>query len=159
MMLDGRVLDADRVDLPVFSLAPGEHTFYQFDSWGPLNTSTETFEAASKYLVFVDQGWTWETGSRLVDLHITDDGFGFDPYWGLVFTGKVINDSGGPVNGTQVLVVVREKRAGLVAVGSTSLYPEIDAGGRADYEVVVEVGTDFDLGAFEYELFAKGELP
>jgi len=156
----GLVLDVDRVDLPVFSLAPGEHAFYNFDSWGPLSTSPGAFETASKYLIFVDQGWTWETGSRVVDLAYSDGGFEFDPYWGLVFNGEVINDSGDLVNGGQVVVVTREKESGaLLAVGSATLFDEIPAGGRADYEVIVEVGMDFDLSAFQYDLIAMGEVP
>lgn len=156
----GNVLDADDLDLPVYSIAPGERMFFDFDDWYPLNTVEGLSVQADTYGIQIDHNWTWETDTTYVDLAVTDGGFEYDPYWGLTFTGKVVNNTGVNVNSGEVIVVLRDKVTdGLLAMGYVTLYDGIPAGSSADYEVLVEVASDFDLEGFEFTVFAKGELP
>jgi hypothetical protein len=72
----------------------------------------------------------------------------------------VVNNTGVNVNSGEVIVVLRDKMTdSLQAMGYVTLYDGIPAGSSADYEVLVEVASDFDLEGFEVTVFAKGELP
>lgn len=156
---NNNVLDASHDDMPLTALAPGESTYYDFYSWIPIKYTEGLAIQADSYIVQVDYGWTWETDTRYKDLAVTDNGFE-ESFWGVSFTGQVANNSGDVLESGKVLVILRSKETGeLLAMGYTSLYDDIPAGGTADYEVVVEVDEDLDLESFDYSIIAVGEIP
>jgi hypothetical protein len=154
------VLDAEKTDVPVYALAPGEHMFYDFTDWYPIDDSEGLYEKMDTYVVQVEPGWTWDTDTQYVDLSFTDDGFEYDSFWGLTFTGQVVNDSGQTITGGIVLVPLRDKQTGeLLAMGYQTIYDDIEPGGSQDYEVMVEISEDLDLEGFDYVVIVRGELP
>jgi len=156
----GDILDADSLDLPVYSVAPGELMYYDFDSWNALNGAGDSDSPVYSYKIFTDYGWTWETDTVYATLSTLDGGFKYDPYWGVTFSGQVMNDSGASVEGGAVIIALRDKASGdLLAVGSEYLFDLIPANGKLDYEVLVDVTTDFDPDSFNYEILALGEAP
>jgi hypothetical protein len=156
----GNVLDAEDVDLPVYSVAAGERMFFDFNGWYPLNTVDGLAAQADTYVIQTDSNWTWETETTYADLDVNDGGFEYDPFWGLTFTGSVINNTGVSANSGEVIVVLRDKESdSLLAMGYISLWDEIPPGSTMDYEVFVEIESDFNLEGFDFVVIAKGELP
>jgi len=156
----GNVLDASYVDIPLYSLAPGELSYYDFYSWYPLNESEGLADQAETYVIQVDYGWTWDTDTVYQDIPYTDNGYEYDSFWGLTFTGQVTNDTGAILDGGKVMVVLHNIETGeLIAMGYETLFDEIPEGGSLDYEVLVEIADDLNMDSFEYTVVAKGELP
>ena len=126
----GIVLDASYVDLPLLSLAPGELSYYDFYNWYPLNYAEGLADQAETYIVQVEYGWTWDTDTVYQDIPYIDNGYEYDSFWGLTFTGDVTNDTGDLLDGGKVMVVLRHIETGeLIAMGYETLFDEIPAGG------------------------------
>jgi hypothetical protein len=156
----GNVLDADDVDLPVYSVAGGERMFFDFDGWYALNSVEGLAALSDSYVIQADTNWTWKTETTYVDLDVNDGGFEYDPFWGFTFTGTVVNNTGVSANSGEVIVVLRDDESGsLLAMGYTSLWDEIPTGSTMNYEVFVEIEPDFNLEGFDFSVIAKGELP
>ena len=155
----GDVIDAASLDTALTSLAPGETVPYDFDFWGPLNYTGSLFDSADSYSVQIDPYWSWTTDVELLDLTTAGDSNTFDETQG-TFTGQVVNNSGGPIAGAKVIVVLHDKATGAaVAMGYTSLSDEMADGAAADYTVYVPIESGFDVNSAEFTLIVKGEHP
>ena len=156
---EGKVVDAAYIDLPINALAPGETSPYDFDYWGPLNTSSSLFDAAETYSIQVDAYWTWETDTELIDLTTQNDTNTFDDF-GATFTGEVVNGSGGPIASAIVVVYLVDKQSNVVvATDYTYLYEEIADGKTLEYTIYLDPEVDFDPDSAEYYIIVKGQRP
>ena len=153
------VLDADTVDLPIYALAPGETISYNFQNWTALNNVSDLAQNSARYTVQWDPGWTWDTQYTYIDLPYSDAGYEYDDFWGLVFKGKVSNNSGGSVSSATIVINIRDAAGNLLFTDDAGVYEEIPDGGSADYEVTIPIELNFDTTNLIYEIIAKGELP
>ena len=155
---DGNVIDAASLSVPVH-VAPGETVPCDLDTWGPLNYTEGFVDHSDSYVVQWDPYWTWDADSEYIDLPTTGDDNVFDEYQG-TFTGQVLNDSGGPIGYTTVIVSLRDAGTGeLIATDYTTIWDEIPDGESAEYEVYVDIESELDVDSIEYFLMVKGERP
>jgi hypothetical protein len=156
---EGNVVDASSLTLPINALKPGEFSPYDFDFWGPSNSTGGLLDSADSYSVQVDAYWTWETTTELFDLTTANDTNEFDEFGG-TFTGQVVNNSGGPVDSVTVVVYLVDKESGeIVVTDYTYLFEEIADGGTLDYTVYLDPEDGFDINTAEYFILVKGERP
>ncbi len=155
---EGNVIDASTQDIFV-SAAPGETLPFDFDSWGPLNTSTDASARASTYSVQWDPYWTWESSSDTVNLTTQNDNNQYDDFQG-IFTGEVVNDSGGSLTSAIVIVSLYDQASGeIIATDFTGVWEEIPEGDSFSYTATIDLEPDFDPQSVEYVIIVKGELP
>lgn len=154
---DGNAIDAASLSVPIY-VGPGETVPCDLDGWGPMNYTEGFADLGDNYVVQWDPYWTWETDSEYIDLPTTGDDNVFDEYQGS-FTGQVLNDSGGPIGYTTVIVSLRDIGGELIATDYTSIWDEIPEGESAEYEIYVDVEPELDVDAIEYFLMVKGERP
>jgi hypothetical protein len=155
----GSVLDAAYVDLPISSIAPGERVPFDFDVWGPLNFTAGLFDAAETYSIQVDGYWTWETDIRTIDLATRDDQSEYDTF-DITYSGSVVNDSGGMVSNTTILIALRDIQSGeVVGTGIDFIFDDLEAGAAAEYLVYIETPEDFNPDDYEVSIRAVAEVP
>ncbi len=154
---NNEVIDVASVTLPISSLAPGETLPFDFDFWGPLNYLTGYNDEADSYSIEVDAYRTRETDTVLLDLTTQNDTNEFDSFSG-VFTGQVVNATGGPVDNVTIVVYFRDVQTGeVIAVAYDYIFDPIADGGTADYDVYVDIPEGFDISSAEYIIIVKGE--
>jgi hypothetical protein len=156
---NGNVIDAASLTLPINALKPGEFSPYDFDFWGPTDSTAGLMDAATEYTVQIDAYWTWETTTELLDMTSANDVNEFDDFGG-TFTGQVVNNTGGPIDSMTIVVYLVDKESGIiVATDYTYLYEEIADGGTLDYTVYLDPEDGFDINTAEYYIIVKGERP
>ncbi len=156
---NGMVIDAASLTLPINALKPGEFSPYDFDFWGPTDSTAGLMDAATEYTVQIDAYWTWETSTELLDMTTANDVNEFDDFGG-TFTGQVVNNTGGPIDAMTIVVYLVDKESGvIVATDYTYLYEEIADGGTLDYTVYLDPEDGFDINTAEYYIIVKGERP
>ena len=154
---EGNVLDAAYVDLPINALAPGASSPYDFDFWGPLASTTGLFDLADSYSIQVDAYWTWENDTELIDLTTANDTNEFGSFGG-TFTGQVVNNSGGPVDGAVIVIYMTDNETGeIVAMGDAYLLDEIADGGSVDYTVYIDPEEGYDINSAQHFIIVKAE--
>ncbi len=156
--VNGVVLDADYVDLPLHALAPGETAPYDVDGWGPVNSAAGLSDQIDTYTIQWDPAWTWDTAAQTVDLSVTDEDNSVDED-SATFTGTITNDSGQDVDSGVVIVGLRDTASGTVVAADYTYLEGIPAGGSAAYEVSLDIEPGLDTNAVEYFVIAKGDLP
>jgi hypothetical protein len=156
---DGNVVDAATIDIPTFSIAPGETLPYDFQYWGPVDYKTGAIDLGSNYYVQWDPFWTWASSSEYVNLTTQNDINSVDEFQ-VTFTGEVLNDSGDEIESATVIVSLYDLQTGkLVATGYGAIYEPINPNASAAYEVWINTPADFDISTVEYTIAAKGDLP
>lgn len=154
---NGNVVDASSISLPISSLAPGETIPYDFDSWGPVNYAAGAYDVATKYEVFVDWYWTWDTTTELVDLTTSNDANTFDNYQAK-FTGKIVNNTNAELESATIIIALYDKASGeLIATDWDWIFDTIPVGASADYEVYISIPDGLTANQVEYEIIVKGE--
>ena len=156
---EGNVIDVASTSLPIYSLEPGETLPYDFDDWGMLNYKDGAIDDASTFSVQWDPYWTWISEVEYVDLPIQNENSEFDDSYGR-FTGEIVNDSGLLLSNAAVIICLYDAETGqIVAMGYESLFDDIPAGESVEYDVYLDIEPGLDIGAVEYVVTAKGELP
>ena len=154
---DGNVIDVGTTDTPFFTISPFETNPYDLSGWSILDY-TEGL-AGSRVLVQVDYGWTWTKDDNTVVLDTIGEDNTFDEFEG-VFSGQVVNNSGGPVTGATIVVAFYDQTTGeLRGTGFDWIFDEIPAGGTADYEVRIPIPAGFDINSASASWYVKGDLP
>ena len=157
---DGNVLDAESYSLPV-DLAPGEMLPFDMNTgWIALENKTGMMERVSRYRIIWDAGWTWVSSETTIDIKTANDEQEFVDE-GITFTGQIVNNSGKILDKAVVIISVRDKDTGeLIATDYSSVYDDMDPGGKADYYVRIEFPADsgYDESNVDYVIIVKGEL-
>lgn len=157
--VDGNVLDAASLSLPVYNIAPGETLPLDFDNWGPMSSTDDMYDKADEYFVTVDSYLTYESYFDLVDISTRDDSNTFSADEAK-FIGYVVNDSGRDLTGATVLVALYEKGTDkLLATEYYWIFDDILNGAETTYEVTVDLPGGIDSTMVDYVIIAKGELP
>ena len=154
---DGNVIDVNTTDTPFFTISPSETIPYDLSGWSILDYTEDL--VGSRVLVQVDHGWSWTKDDNTVVLETTGEDNTFDEFEG-VFTGQVVNNSGGPVTGATIVVAFYDKETDeLRGTSFDWIFDEIPAGGTADYEVTIPIHAGFDINSSSAAWFVKGDLP
>ncbi len=155
---NGAVLDAADLALPISSLAPGESTPYDFDSWGPLNYTGDLFRRAERVSVQVDPYWTWSEDAALIPLSATGTETVDYGEFEATIRGVVVNDSDVPVSDITVVAGLREVDTGrVIAMGYDNLFETLPASASAEYTVLIPVEPGLDPARVQHFLLARGE--
>jgi hypothetical protein len=155
----GTVLDAASTGLAVYALAPGETLPYDFLYWGPINYKDEVFDQTDSYSVQWDPYWTWTSSTEYVAVPVNEISTEFDDYYA-TYTGEILNNTETPLSGGVVIISLYNKNNGaLVATNYEMFFDEIPVDGQADYDIYIDISSDWDLTNLEAQIIAKGELP
>ncbi|MBN1665685.1 MAG: hypothetical protein JW862_01300 [Anaerolineales bacterium] len=159
---DGNIIDAASTDIPVYGLPPGATSAYDLSYWGPLNYQDgllDSLGADLPWSVQWDPYWTWESFNEYILLSTANDVNEYNG-WSGEFTGQVVNDSGGAVDGAIVVITLYDSATGAaIAMDYDPIFDEIPAGGTVDYTVYMDLPPDFDFNTVEYYIDVWGELP
>ena len=156
---DGNVVDASSLSLPLYYVAPGETLPLDFDSWGPMNYTSDAYDKGDTYQVSVDYYWTYESYSDLAKVSTKDDSNTFSADEAK-FIGYVVNDSGKDLSGATVIVALYEKGTQkLWATEYDWLFDDIAAGAEVPYEVTVYLPSGVDATMVDIVISAMGDLP
>lgn len=154
---EGLVIDVATTDTPFLTISPGETVPYDLAGWDTINNTTDLI--GTSMVVQVDYGWSWAKDDDTIVLDATGVDNNFDEFEG-VFTGQVVNDSGGAVAGATVIVAFFDKATGeLRGTGFDWIFDEIPAGGTADFEVRIPISEGFDISSASAAWIVKGDLP
>jgi hypothetical protein len=156
---EGDVLDAAEVSLDVSQLPPGEMLPFDFDWWGPIGGVEGMVDEAVRFVVQVERYWTWTTETRYKSIGTEDDAVDFDGSE-YTFTGQLVNDTDGTLEGTIVLIYLVDNATDQVlAMGSDWEYDEMAVGSKLAYEISIDVEDGFDDSNVTMVTISLGELP
>jgi hypothetical protein len=153
---NGNVLDASDLGLPFAVLVPGESVPFDFSHWGPLNTKEGLIETADHFVVYIDYYWTWVPTSEGIELTLQDqrEDFGAEE---ATFSGKVLNDTGSPLNSVTVVVALRDAQDNKVIATNYDFFnEELAVGATYEYTVTIPLWEGFDRNGVKVVYLSRG---
>jgi hypothetical protein len=155
---NGIVLDADSFN-ENYSIEPGMTVPFDSTYFTIVGSNEDYANRVDHYTVQIDPYWTMEPYYDLVTLktiQITDTIDG--SFWS--FTGEITNDSGKDC-GSAILVVAAYAGETLVAVNTTSIFPQDDSiapGDAEPFDLTLYLEPGVDASTLTYKVFLQGQL-
>lgn len=156
---DDTVLDADTYTVPI-NVGAGETVPYDFSGFDSVNYNEAEADRVDSFTVQVDHYWTYATTSDFVTLETSDEDNEFaSGTW--TVKGNVVNSSAHDLSNVVVVADLHDADGNILAVGSTTLYPEGDKEAIAEdetvpFEMTIYLDSDLDTSDLKYTTYVQG---
>jgi hypothetical protein len=152
---EGEVIDVVAYNVMPSSLGPGEVAPYEVVFQNP-DPGSPFDPAAVSWSMQYDR-WRMQTVDRASEELATTDGNVEFTTGRAIFTGQLLNNSGGPIHKALVVAGLRDRTTGqLVAVDYVLLIVELADGEGMEYQVEVSLNAALDSASLEPFLIARG---
>ena len=152
----GDCIDVASLYLPV-AVSPGGVLPYDFDLWGPLDSTREAYRSATQYEIYIDWYATSEAYIAPVEITTEGDTTSYDGY-SATFSGNVVNTAGRRLDSATVIVSLFDQATGeLIATDYTHVSGPIEDGGAVPYAVYLYPQADFDATSVLFTIEAFGQ--
>jgi hypothetical protein len=156
---DDTVLDADTITVPI-NLGAGESTPYDFSGFDSVNYNADEAARIDSFTIQVDHYWTYATTSDFVPLETSDEDNAFEAGTWTV-TGNVVNSSAHDLSNLVVVVDLHDADDNILAVGSTTVYPQGDDEAIAEdetvpFEMTIYLDPDLDTSDLQFTTYVQG---